>query len=169
MSQSLTDILEEYKNKSIELLEEGYCLEDEEYNKIEQEYIAQAKIKIEELYAERDALTAAYMLGFENGKDEMKKVFGEWVQKRIDYIKKYKLGSDYTNGFSGIESGECCDKCKPPKDEKNPLRKLCGCKDPFQINCKCHIPYRKVATNSELNMLEELKQEIRNRVPGQNE
>jgi len=83
------------------------------------------------------------------------------IQQRIDYITKYQLNSDYTNGFSGIESGECCDKCKMPEDTVNPLRVLVGCKDPFQINCKCHIPYRKVAVNTKLNLLKEIKDDFR--------
>ncbi len=84
------------------------------------------------------------------------------IEQRIAYIKKYRLGSDYCNGFSSIESGECCDKCRMDKKSvlksgrATALRMLVGCKDPFQINCKCHIPFRKVATASELALLEEL-------------
>ena len=84
------------------------------------------------------------------------------IKQRIAYIKKYKIKGDYTNGFSGIESGECCDKCRMDKKavaksgRAAALRLMVGCKDPFQIKCKCHIPFRKVAIASELALLEEL-------------
>ena len=92
-----------------------------------------------------------------------KKQIIKHLEERIAYIKKYRLGSDYTNGYSGIESGPCCSKCRMNKKEviksgrAVPLRLLIGCTDPFQIKCKCHIPYRKVAVAAELELLKQLK------------
>ena len=77
------------------------------------------------------------------------------IKGRIAYEKKYRRGQ-YESGFSGLESGECCEKCKMPKDERNPLRQIAGCRDPFQINCKCHIPFRKVAVEVRIYTLEEI-------------
>jgi len=91
----------------------------------------------------------------------MKKII-KFIKQRIAYIKEYKLKGDFTNGYSGIESGLCCKKCRLDLDEVAKsgravaLRTLVGCRDPFQIKCKCHIPFRKVAANSELVLLEEL-------------
>lgn len=86
------------------------------------------------------------------------------IQERIDYGKKYRL-TNLDNGWSGIESGECCDKCKMSSDETNPLRVLVGCRNPFQLPevCQCHLPFRKVAEESIqqalLNILSEFKRE----------
>lgn len=86
------------------------------------------------------------------------------INKRIDYLKKYRIkANNYSNGFCGAESGPCCDKCRMDKKavvksgRAVALRLLVGCKDPFQIECKCHIPNRKIATQAELYLLNELK------------
>lgn len=87
----------------------------------------------------------------------------EEIERRLDYEKKYRLNSDYSNGFSGLESGECCEKCRidPEGIVKDghavALRLMVGCRDPFQINCKCHIPFRKVAVDVKIATLEEIK------------
>jgi hypothetical protein len=75
----------------------------------------------------------------------------EYIDERIAYGKKYrsKYPEDFRSGFSGIESGECCDKCAmtSPKD---PLQALVGCKNPFQLPeaCSCHIANRRLAEQS---------------------
>jgi len=75
------------------------------------------------------------------------------VKERIAYGKKYRLHR-FDSGWSGIESGPCCNKCRINKKavaesgHAVALRLTVGCKDPFQINCKCHISYRKVAEES---------------------
>ena len=86
------------------------------------------------------------------------------LDQRISYLKKYRIKTnDYSNGFSSNESGPCCDKCGMDKKavvksgRAVAFRLLVGCLDPFQIKCKCHIPYRKVATEAELGLLKELK------------
>lgn len=81
------------------------------------------------------------------------------LRREIAFIERFHSGSDarsFSSGFSGIESGPCCRKCRMPDSERNPLRRLVGCRDPFQINCKCHIPFRKVAKASELQLLKHL-------------
>ena len=58
------------------------------------------------------------------------------LQERIDYWRDHSL----KNGWPSL--GKCCDKCKMTSP-RNPLQAACGCRDPFQINCECHIPVRK--------------------------
>jgi len=88
-----------------------------------------------------------------------------FIKRRINYLKEYKL-KDFQNGWSGIESGPCCEKCRVDLEEVEKsgravaLRTLVGCKDPFQIKCKCHIPFRKVAGQAQLALLEELGKEL---------
>lgn len=89
----------------------------------------------------------------------------EVIDTRIDYEKKYRVGS-YQNGFSGSESGECCDKCRMEDKHFNghadALKAVVGCRNPFQIEstCQCHIPFRKVAVATKLKTLEELRDNI---------
>ena len=54
------------------------------------------------------------------------------LQKRFEYW----LTKDLHSGWSGNDSGSCCDKCKMT-NPKDPLQELVGCRDPFQINCDC--------------------------------
>ena len=91
----------------------------------------------------------------------------EEVEKIIEYIKKYQLGSDYSNGYSSVESGECCDKCKMKEEHFNSradaLKAIVGCRNPFQLKetCECHLPFRKVAEESiQQVLLEEILKEI---------
>lgn len=88
----------------------------------------------------------------------------KFLDDRINYLVEYRVNAnDYSNGFSSVESGDCCDECRINEEDiikegrAVPLRLEVGCKDPFQIKCKCHIPYRKVATAAEINLLKELK------------
>lgn len=83
------------------------------------------------------------------------------IDERIAYLKKYKIGSDYKNGWMGLESGPCCKKCTLKKNGKyGNMALLSGCLDPFQINCSCHIAYRKVAADSELHLLQQIRATI---------
>jgi len=84
------------------------------------------------------------------------------LQNEIDYIEKYHIGSDYTTGFKGFENGPCCSKCKIDGRRKmgNMIR-LALCADPYQVKCKCHIPYRQVAIASELHLLQKKVQQLR--------
>jgi len=73
------------------------------------------------------------------------------LAERRDYWRNHDLHS----GWTGSASGPCCEKCRmtSPKD---PLQVLVGCRDPFQINCECHIPPRRAVRDyilSELNAL----------------
>src|SRR3990167_7110828 len=72
------------------------------------------------------------------------------IEERVQFDEKYRLGDieKLRSGWSGIESGPCCEKCamterRPPRD---PLQMLCGCWNPFQLSerCECHLPFRKV-------------------------
>ena len=93
-----------------------------------------------------------------NFKEKVLKEFEKEVESRIDYDKKYRLNGDYRNGFSKLESGNCCEKCDLTKLKKvGNMVALAGCKDPFQIECKCHIPFRKVSVNTRISDLEEIK------------
>lgn len=96
-----------------------------------------------------------------------KEKFIENLKQRIAYIKKFKSeekpdftdDKDYNfrNDWRGIDSGECCDKCDISKFKKiGNMLALAGCKDPFQVKCNCHIPFRKVSAKVQLNLLEEL-------------
>ena len=84
----------------------------------------------------------------------------EAITKALEYQKKYRLDGNYSSGFSELESGDCCNKCKLTEQDftgrADALKALCGCKDPFQINCQCHIPFRKVAVAAIINQLENL-------------
>ena len=81
------------------------------------------------------------------------------LDRRIAYNKTYRLDSPdkLRSGFSGIESGPCCGRCLMTQP-KNPLQALVGCRNPFQLPevCECHLPYRKVAVESQQVVLEEL-------------
>jgi hypothetical protein len=97
----------------------------------------------------------------EEAKKEGAREIIEEIEKRLDYEKKYRLGS-YQNGFSGSESGECCDKCRMEDKHFDGradfLKAIVGCRNPFQIEttCQCHIPFRKVAVATKIKTLEEL-------------
>lgn len=79
-----------------------------------------------------------------------------FLKQRVEYGKEFRLKDEESlrSGWSGIESGECCKKCKMTNPQ-NPLQVLVGCKNPFQMSedhgeklCQCHIPFRKVAEES---------------------
>ena len=63
------------------------------------------------------------------------------IKDRLAYGRKYRLKNrdSLRSGWSGIESGKCCDKCRI--DEKAiieggravALRLTVGCRNPFQI------------------------------------
>ena len=63
----------------------------------------------------------------------------ELVRSRRDYF----AAKDLYSGWSGNESGPCCDKCRMT-NPKDPLQALVGCRNPFQMEsvCQCHIPVR---------------------------
>ena len=91
------------------------------------------------------------------------------VEERVQFEEKYRLGDieKLRSGWSGIESGPCCEKCamtenRPPKDS---LQMFCGCWNPFQLpeHCECHLPFRKVAGKSIHQKMVELLMEFRRR------
>ena len=81
------------------------------------------------------------------------------VRGNLEYVKSHK---DFTNGWSTAESGPCCNKCKMDMREVAKsgravaFKTLIGCTDPFQISCKCHIPFRKVSRKAMIHVLEDL-------------
>lgn len=88
------------------------------------------------------------------------------IDERINHLKEFKL-TRFDSGWTGIESGECCNKCRMT-NPKDPLQTIVGCTNPFQIPeqygkklCQCHIPFRKVAAKSQLMMLENLKSSLK--------
>lgn len=94
------------------------------------------------------------------------------IDERIEYGKKYRLESkeELRSGWTGIESGECCEKCTIDKKaviksgSAVGLKLLVGCTNPFQLEenygrklCQCHLPFRKVAEESIQHQLHNLK------------
>jgi len=92
------------------------------------------------------------------------------IEERINYGKKYRLNKkeDLRSGWTGIESGECCDKCKMRDEDFNgsadALKAIVGCRNPFQLKktCECHLPFRKVAEESIQQALQLIKEKICN-------
>lgn len=58
------------------------------------------------------------------------------IEERLTYWHE----KDLRNGWPTI--GYCCGKCVM-RSPKNPLQAAVGCRDPFQINCECHIEIRR--------------------------
>ena len=102
--------------------------------------------------------------GFDFGKalqqqrEEMGEALRKIIKERIAYGKEYRLKNkdSLRNGWSSIESGPCCDKCRMDKKavaksgRAVALRLMVGCTNPFQSKkiCECHLPFRKVAEES---------------------
>ncbi len=70
-----------------------------------------------------------------------------FIKKELDHDR-----SDLKNGWSMAESGPCCDKCVMGDEHfdgrADAIKAKCGCRDPFQVNCSCHLLYRKTADRS---------------------
>ena len=75
------------------------------------------------------------------------------LQERLEYWRNHDLKNGWTTGASG----PCCDKCRMTKP-KDPLQALCGCRDPFQIECECHIPSRRAFRQAMVETLEAILQ-----------
>lgn len=99
------------------------------------------------------------------------------IEKRIEYGKKYRLKDEdgLRTGWSRIESGPCCDKCRMDKEaviksgRAVGFRLMIGCTNPFQIKeqygkklCQCHLPFRKVAEESIQEELKNILSQIKN-------
>lgn len=69
-----------------------------------------------------------------------------YITERRDYFAT----RDPHNGWSANESGPCCEKCKLLPEHftgrADALKAFCGCRDPFQVECRCHIPTREAVT-----------------------
>lgn len=87
------------------------------------------------------------------------------VEKRIKYIDEFRSGKneqDFRSGWSVVESGECCDKCRMEDKHftgrADALKALVGCRNPFQLKdvCECHIPFRKVVAKAERKALSDV-------------
>lgn len=69
----------------------------------------------------------------------------EYVTERRDYFATKDLHS----GWSGRESGTCCDKCAILPEHLTGradfLKIKVGCRNPFQLEetCQCHLPVRE--------------------------
>jgi len=91
-------------------------------------------------------------------REEIGKALRKIIKERIAYGKEYRLKNkdSLRNGWSSIESGPCCDKCRMDKKavaksgRAVALRLMVGCTNPFQSKkiCECHLPFRKVAEES---------------------
>lgn len=68
-----------------------------------------------------------------------------YVKSRRDYF----AGKDLHNGWSGRESGPCCERCEMRAEHftgrADALKAVVGCRNPFQGTavCQCHLPTRK--------------------------
>ncbi|HEX8106680.1 MAG TPA: hypothetical protein VF516_03080 [Kofleriaceae bacterium] len=72
------------------------------------------------------------------------------LQERLDYWRNIMTAK---SGWAQNVSGPCCDKCRMTKP-KDPLQALCGCRDPFQIKCNCHIAHREAVRQLIIRELE---------------
>ena len=78
------------------------------------------------------------------------------LQERLEYWRNHDLKNGWTLGASG----PCCDKCRMTKP-KDPLQALVGCRDPFQIECECHIPPRRAFRQAMVETIEAILQSSR--------
>ena len=75
------------------------------------------------------------------------------AEKVIIERLEYWRNKDLRNGWTRSSSGPCCDKCRMT-NPKDPLQSLVACRDPFQMNCDCHIPTREGVRNYIVQELE---------------
>jgi hypothetical protein len=70
----------------------------------------------------------------------------------VDYIRQrraYFAAKDLHSGWSGAESGPCCDACRLQPEHLTGradfLKLAAGCRNPFQLPevCQCHLPVRE--------------------------
>ena len=82
----------------------------------------------------------------------MKTMLAKIIERR-DYF----AAKDLHNGWSGAESGPCCDKCRMT-NPKDPLQELVGCRNPFQMEevCQCHIPVRLAVRHGIVKALDQI-------------
>lgn len=75
------------------------------------------------------------------------------IEERIDYYTNKSTDS----GWTGNQSGECCEKCAM-SNPKDPLQAVVGCRNPFQLEtvCQCHLPTRTAVKNGIVSALEEV-------------
>lgn len=106
----------------------------------------------------------------ELAKQKQRKDIIKMIEERISYGKKFRLNKkdNLRSGWTGIESGECCEKCKMRDEDFNgsadALKAIVGCRNPFQLKktCECHLPFRKVAEESIQQALQLIKEKICN-------
>ena len=72
----------------------------------------------------------------------------EALRERLEYWRNHGLKSGWAN------LGPCCDSCRMPANPGNPLQALVGCRDPFQIECECHVPHRRAVRDYVVRELE---------------
>lgn len=109
-----------------------------------------------------DDIATIEALSYERGKREMARGISQFLHQMI--TGKELRRKDYRSGWSGDESGECCDKCRMDKDavaksgRAVALRLTVGCKNPFQLPevCECHIPFRKVSNEAEIGLIKNI-------------
>lgn len=82
----------------------------------------------------------------------------EVLEGRLAYIES----KDLRNGWSGNESGPCCQKCQL-RDEHftgraDFLKAAAGCRNPFQLPeaCQCHVPVRQAVKNGQVEILKQV-------------
>lgn len=83
--------------------------------------------------------------------DERSSRAGRSLQDRLHYWRDIMNAK---SGWAGNVSGPCCDKCRMPEVVSNPLRALVGCRDPFQIECNCHVAHREAVRQLIIRELE---------------
>lgn len=81
-----------------------------------------------------------------------------YVEGRLAYVE----GKDLRNGWSGLESGPCCNRCIMRPEHFNgradALKALVGCRNPFQMSevCQCHIPVRQAVKYGQIEILNQV-------------
>lgn len=80
------------------------------------------------------------------------KAIGECVERLRQRIA-YHESKDLHNGWTGDQSGPCCEKCQMGNEHftgrADALKALVGCRNPFQMEsvCQCHLPVRQAVKN----------------------
>lgn len=84
------------------------------------------------------------------------------VTDRLDYI----ASKDLHNGWSGNESGPCCDRCLLVEEfftgRADFLKAAAGCRNPFQLAeiCQCHVPVRQAVKNGQIEILNQVLRQL---------
>ena len=126
------------------------------------EFVKDLGPKIEPVWKDPNGCVGPVIASISKTRADDKERMVKIIKKRIAYGKRFRLKNKdaLRSGWSGIESGSCCDKCAMRDEHFNgradALKAIVGCRNPFQLKedyggkklCQCHLSYRKVAEES---------------------